>query len=369
MTTQRLMMAMGLVAMMGAGCGQVGPSGTDGQFQDIRTCPYKNCAGTDGDEPNGRGIHIATTKTPSTYGIHDSEIDWWVTHFQQVGPDVRAVGWSKDGLGTLVQVAGSPITASFHGKTYKLAKLQTNNSMLIVSLLDTVTMTTLQLANSDVDGLILGFEVTPAYPVRSQPKSIYLFFNSSEEMKSNGTSMFGYRLQYLIKGAASKVDFCLNSDGTDEWNVFHTGSSFDPLTGVGTSGANLTNITCRTGAVAVCMQWGYQPWASAFNKNSQQLEPLEKYHQACIHMKRAAYIQADLTRTFTLEGTEIQINDPFDPPFNSSSMVTTEAYWVPQGATCVSDRRHPELIDAVTETQLPHKCDGSDQWLLQSALP
>lgn len=368
MTTQRLMMAMGLVAMMGAGCGQVGADDADALKQNAKVCPYRNCAGAD-DEPNGRGIHIATTKTPSTYGIHDSEIDWWVTHFQQVGPDVKAVGWSKDGTGQLVQVASTPVSASYRGNGYKLAGLQTINSMLIVSLLDPVTMKITKVTNIDVDGLALSFDVTPVFPLRSQPKSISLFFNFTEERKSSGTGIFGYKIQYLIKGAAAKVDFCLNSDLTDEWNVFHTGAFFNPLTGVGTSGGNITNITCRTGAVATCMQWGYQPWASAFSKVSQQVESLEKYHQACIHMKRAAYIQADLTRTFTIEGTEIEINDPFDPPFHSSSMTTTEAYWTEVGATCVSDKRHPELIDAATAPLLPAKCVGSENWLLQSALP
>ncbi len=368
MTTQRLMMAMGLVAMMGAGCGQVGPSGTDDLKQNGKNCPTRACGSAD-EDPNGRGIHIATTKTPSTFGVHDSEIDWWVTHFQQIGTDVRAVGWSKDGANQLVPVTSSPISVSYHGKSYRLTNLQTSNSALIVTLLDTVTMTTLQLAKSDIDGIVFGFDVTPVFPLRSQPKSIYLFFNSSEEKKSNGTSMVGYKIQYLIKGTASKVDFCLNSDGTDEWNIFHTGAFFNPLTGTGTTGGNLTNITCRTGAVAVCMQWGYQPWATAFSMQSKQVESLEKYHQACIHMKRAAYIQADLTRTFTIEGTEIQINDPFDPPFNTSSMTTEEAYWLPEGATCVSNPRHPDMIDLATAAQLPSKCQPTDSWLLQSALP
>ena len=99
--------------------------------------------------------------------------------------------------------------------------------------------------------------------------------------------------------------------GEPQRSVFYQGAQWNPMDGSRQDGPGRVTMTCESGSVARCMRWGYRPWATATASAQSGLVSLVDHHQACIHMKRAAYCGD--SRTQTMDGTSLYIQDQLAP--------------------------------------------------------
>jgi hypothetical protein len=366
-STMRALGLAGLVALVGSGCGS-GPTDTDttAVTQNGKNCPIRGC--TSGDDPNGRGIHIARTLPESEYGVHNSDgsIKFWMTHFENDGGKVRAAGYFLDSSGTATKALSDYISASYQGSPATLLEVNTEGSVLVVTLRDTGG-TVFQLKDKEVIGLSFNFALTNLS--RRITHDFQLSFDAAEPLTSQTDDLFGYTVSFADRTLGDKPrELCQNAGTGPEANVFIGGASWHPITSERTDDKAHTTITCRSGAVAICPAWGYRPWATAYNTLTSADEPLVDAHQACIQMKRAAYCGG--AQAFTVEGTKIMIADSFDPGFNRDSSPTLEAVWTPTGALCVSNPRHdPAAFFASACGQSLPQCNAGVTSFLTTSLP
>jgi hypothetical protein len=122
-----------------------------------------------------------------------------------------------------------------------------------------------------------------------------------------------------------------------------------------TSGARVDDPTvitfaCRKAVLAKCVEWGYVPWRTATmcQNNVCNEVSLKEYHQACTRMARADYCGDG--RSYTFNGTPIDMYDPLSPRLNTRSTGNQpgwgiEAEWGPNGATCVGDDMRMTMYD------------------------
>jgi hypothetical protein len=327
---------LGLFALIGAGCSsEPSDPGTGKVTQKGQVC-MRGC-GT-ADEPNGRGIHIARTDPESEYGIHNSDgsFKFWLTHFESSSGGVQAAGWFIDGTGTAVKVLSSAITASYQGHPAALLNLTSSGSELVATVRDTSGIVFTLVGKENV-GLELNFALQN--PDRRIAHDFRISVDSIDPISSVTGDVAAYTLRYADRSLGDKPrELCQNALSGPESNVFFGGASWHPIHSGRTDDPGHLTVTCQSGAVAVCMGWGYRPWAKAYNSLTANDESLRETHQACIQMKRAAYCGG--AQAFTLEGTKIDIKDSFQPSFNSSFSGDIEAVWGPNGATCVSKPRH-----------------------------
>jgi hypothetical protein len=161
------------------------------------------------------------------------------------------------------------------------------------------------------------------------------------------SDVYLYDVSYQQSGNTTWKSLCLDSTGNpvpaipirNSWNV-QTGARIDD--------ANAVTFACVSGALGKCVRLGYRPWAQATrcaNSNSCTTVSLADYHQACTRMIRADYCGNSVS--YTLNGTLIDVFDDLSPQIQSEAAHwPLEAQWSPQGATCLSDARHQELVNA-----------------------
>ncbi len=129
---------------------------------------------------------------------------------------------------------------------------------------------------------------------------------------------------------------------------FLPGRQVDGLTAEVKANANVTTMSCETGAIDTCLEWGYAPWAP---KAAAAAGAGGHLFATCLQAKRAAYyVGLGDTRSYTAEGTAIYKRDPFgifDEPRGLPAGWESgiEAIWGPRGAVClnVDHRRRPDL--------------------------
>lgn len=88
------------------------------------------------------------------------------------------------------------------------------------------------------------------------------------------------------------------------------------------------SFSCRTGAIAKCVTWGYAPWKVGAD-----------LHQTCTRMVRADYCGTGVS--YTKDGTLIDVFDAkgIQLPTTSDASLAFEAGWGPNGAVCASRTR------------------------------
>jgi ADYC domain len=109
---------------------------------------------------------------------------------------------------------------------------------------------------------------------------------------------------------------------------------------------DVTTMACASGAIATCLEWGYQPWDAA----GQPDERREYVYRSCLQAKRAAYFvgKGDF-RSYTANGTQIRRRDQFGFGRNTRGTIDDipylEALWSPYGAEClnVGNRRRRDI--------------------------
>jgi hypothetical protein len=141
-----------------------------------------------------------------------------------------------------------------------------------------------------------------------------------------------HAMSYRRQGEPAWQPVCTDDSGAPEPAIPIGDLRWDPATGQRDDAPGFVTLACKSGAIGSCASWGYRPWIPA----------LLDHHQACIYMKRADYC-GDGT-AYTVNGTMIDVYDHLSPPLQTQATGwPLEAHWGPEGARCVSSRRHPEI--------------------------
>ena len=147
------------------------------------------------------------------------------------------------------------------------------------------------------------------------------------------------------QGSFSSI--CMDPAGNDHDLIPIVGAYWDEATGNRIDKADALTLGCLGGVIGKCARIGYRPWATGTQckdskgKNCSPV-PLKDHHQACTRMFRADYCGNG--QGYTKDGTIIDVFDYLDPAIQlREEKWTFEARWLPTGAMCVSQERHPEL--------------------------
>jgi hypothetical protein len=350
--TLALALTLGLTAI---GCEQ--PSASDDESN-------RSQAGGEywgGKFPNGTGVHIGTTKPLSQWGFSTSYGWFYTTGFTNSVPNVLVNGGYFDGV-NYNPGTGKILTAERSGISYSVREISAEDGQLRVVVIDPSTFATVDLSGDKLIDLRLHVQLPPPFK-GADLRTYSLIFHGVKELDSNTKDVFGYELTTQIDNSpgAKEVAFCQRNDlGTNEMAQFTGGSQWNPMTAKRTDAKALTSVSCESGAIGRCAQWGYRPWAKAANKATGTSEYLPDAHQACIYMKRADYCgNGD---TYTVDGTMIGISDVFDPAFQATGGGKLEALWTPKGALCLGIQRHADMpIAPACAVTLP-ACSSSATW-------
>lgn len=126
----------------------------------------------------------------------------------------------------------------------------------------------------------------------------------------------------------------------DESVTFLGGRRVDGLWAAVNDDAEVTTMSCESGAISTCLAWGYSPW----NPSTGQHDDIRNFiFGACLQAKRAAYfVGKGDNRSYTEAGTLIDKQDQLE--ISQQPLERLEAIWSPQGAVClnVENLRRPE---------------------------
>jgi len=357
MTTGRLFRTSVLVTIVWGGCGDV--AGTVNLAESEKNITNYSS------HPNGTGIHVGSTEPESWFGLTNISLTWFMDGFSQHSDGSWwATGWYSIGVG-LLSADAELISAEINGASLGVQAIRTTGSRLSVDLRDSLgNVQTLQ------DSALIGlsFLLSVPDPVGLTHTNYLLRIATAETLSSQFSDVYAYQMEYVVAGllGATTSSSCIGPNNESQRSVFYQGSQWNPMNAERSDGMNLVTMTCESGAVATCMRWGYRPWGSGQDQTGQTAS-FADYHQACIHMKRASYCGD--SQTYTLDGTPIFISDELSPPINSGSMALIEALWTTTGATCVSNRRHPEFLFLGCPLPLPNcPSDLGSSYLLADGL-
>lgn len=317
--------------------------------------------------PNGTGIYIATTNPRSEWGIKTPDGWFYMTGFTRAGTSIVVNGGYWDGA-NFVAKKGYVVNADWNGLPFDVKEITAKGSDLRVVLTDGGS--SFDVAGDQLAGLVLHLRI-PGLNKRGDLLPYSLIFQGFKAMDSVDKDVLGYEIVTLNESAvgATKQPFCFRGDtGENELAQFSSGAQWDVLTAARTDDASLVSISCASGAIGRCEQWGYRPWAEGQVASSGSYEKLIDAHQSCIYMKRADYCGTG--DTYTEDGTMIGIDDNFTPAFQKSGGQDVEAVWGPKGAVCLTKQRRPDLFFPGCAVPLP-LCTAASygaQWYVQSSL-
>lgn len=358
MLNQRTLRTTLMMAMLAAGCSN------DSLQPDSQHVVQAASSGGYGYLQNGTGVHIGSTQPESWFGLTNLSVTWFMSGFSKhADGSYWATGWYSTSL-AIIPAEAKVQSARLNGVDMTVQDMRTTGSQLRIDLRNALgTVTTVQ--DAGLVGLTLLLRVPD--PTGLTVSNYRLRFGSSENIDSTFGDVRGYQVDYMMEGllGGKWSSYCKGSSGESQRSVFYQGSQWSPLDGSRSDGANLLTMTCESGSVARCMSWGYRPWGSA-QLASGQSTSLRDHHQACVHMKRASYCGD--SQSNTVDGTRIFVNDPFQPAIHSGPTDLIEALWSPSGATCLTNRRHPEIPFVGCPLPLP-TCPStppSDYYLMDS---
>ena len=357
--TLALALSLGLGLTSGSGCDSTAPAQDASNRKQADGSWY-------GKLPNGTGIYIATTMPRSEWGIK-TPLGWfYVTGFTNAAPEVILNGGYFSG-GSFVTGKGFVTSAEWHGLFYNVKEISTKGADL--RLYVESGGATFEVAGEELNGVVLHLKI-PSIFKRGDLQPYSLIFQSVKTLESVDKDIFGYEIVTVAENipGALKEPFCYRGDtGENERAQFSTGSQWDVLTAGRTDDASLVSVSCASGGIGRCQQWGYRGWAEAQVASSGTYEKLVDAHQSCLYMKRADYCgNGD---TYTEDGTMIGIDDNFSPAFQKSGGGEIEAVWGPTGAICLTKQRRPDIAFPGCGTPLP-LCDAGSYggvWYTQSS--
>lgn len=195
----------------------------------------------------------------------------------------------------------------------------------------------------DLERLTFTFEATPAGGVTP----IGFELRVEPDVKAS-TKIERYRLSYRMTGGA--VPAWTDACGGGEPSSFFPGVRVDGMTAQVDPAPYDTVVSCRTGAVDACLEWGYHPWDAG---PTGSLARSIYLFASCLQAKRAAYLAGygDPT-SYTVAGTPLYRRDHYG--INGDPVTDDfEAIWSPAGALCLDRMRHEELRTEEIAKTLP----------------
>ncbi|WP_224367496.1 ADYC domain-containing protein [Hyalangium versicolor] len=160
---------------------------------------------------------------------------------------------------------------------------------------------------------------------------------------------------YWYEGKWDSKEYC-----SDKNRLFLLpGKSVDAQRGrVTNAGTGTVTLACQTGAIAKCMDWGYNPSAISFADDVEN-----QLLGACIQAKRAAYFArfGDF-ESYTVDGKKLNIKDR--EGVLTANPRPLEAVWTEDGALCFNRDLHRAIeVDIPKPPQEPLECgDEFNRW-------
>jgi hypothetical protein len=178
----------------------------------------------------------------------------------------------------------------------------------------------------------------------AQPLPVTLRFdNIYVDPRSPSGDVYLYDISYSVNGSPQWTSLCSDASGRPV-SVVPLRNHWDYQTGARIDDPSAVTFACINAALGKCVRLGYRPWATATHcKGSCESVSLADHHQACTRLLRADYCGNGTS--YTENGTLIEVYDDLMPTINANTMSwDLEAQWNPDGARCLGDARHAELL-------------------------
>lgn len=170
--------------------------------------------------------------------------------------------------------------------------------------------------------------------------------------------------------------YCKDAQGHDDTVVFQRGIQVEPVIGAVAADPSAVTLSCSLGAPAQVYAWRYD-----YDPARADLFDL---FRAGIHMKRASYC-AD-SAFYTSTGTALLVGDSLginrDLPTARTRAAELEAWWTPQGASCLNEAalRQPAIAEQkgfhgvckqqkLPPCELPPAAPSSERYLIDARAP
>jgi len=318
-------LAVGWIAL--AACHRMGPPGGGG---DLRCPDPSGCTNT-----NGTGVYTAEG---GAAGIGPSQL--MITHFTNTGSSVTFQGrYFLQGQTPipeqwrLLTEPGVVYAADYQGMT----------SLAVASVSEAATVPTWTLRKPDqstitvTDDQLRQLQLYVRFTTLALGTEQYAIdFDGPpiDHPQAAGRPVRAYHLRWRDTGATlPPTTYCFDAARPGaavpgDPIVFQQGIDVDPVTGAVKRNANAVTMSCYLGAPATVYRWGYD------HGNQKTF-----YFDAAIQMKRASYCaNGDY---YTVAGTRIQIGD--DRINRDLPIHNLEAWWTPQGASCLNPANRRNL--------------------------
>lgn len=300
---------------------------------------------------NGQGIY---SMLEHEFGLAQSSGGWHMLGMKNGTNQVLAV-WKLTTSGQPDQDAQTAVIEAVQGTSrFDVLALDAQNAgptNVVFTLRNKATGQTVSKSGDALEALVL--KVT--FPA-SGPSGVFSMRFHKPSSVSGDITLKGYSIDYWPDSNPAVVtNYCTVTNGVAEPVVFVPGTNTHPLSAVRTADSSFVDMSCASGAIAACLIWGYKPWSSG--------SAGPDLHQACVQMKRAAYCG---NFPYTEEGHTIYVRDNLNPHINSGSGPTSEAYWGPNGALCLDNRRDTSVSFPGCGQALPSCSTVPSGWLLHN---
>lgn len=336
-----------VIATLMAGCGVAGEVDQGGRAAEDaykQRCPDPT---TDCTVNNGAGVY---TEEKGFAGIGPQH--HMITHWMNVaGGGVQFGARYYDASTATWQVmTSSPYYANYGTLTHLTVRaVKEGNTVPAWSLYNPATNTTFTVGDSQLLNLQIIIQLDKLYTIDWD----------AVLTDTDKVSIRKYNMRWRETGTTTPTQYCFRADASKDQVVFQGGMAVNPVSAMVTRNATTANwvtMSCRYGAIAQVRLWGYpyRPGTNTF------------YFDAGLHMKRASYCGDG--NFYTHAGTKIRIWD--NQGIQTDPMTTSEieAWWTPNGATCIGPMRHSAMgfTGVCNGVPLP-PCSGSPTGALADA--
>jgi hypothetical protein len=321
--SMRGFIGLSLTAML-AGCGVAGQVDDGSQDQTAEgafkvRCPDPN---TDCTVSNGAGVY---TEEDGFAGIGTPQ--YMITHFiNNAGGGVSLQARYYEAASGTWQVTGGSVYYANYGTKKTLTVLSVSESLTNPSwtIYDASTSSTITVTDADLLNLQIVVAIDKLYTLDWDAAT-------TEAMKA---TIHKYNMRWRLTGSLSANQYCFRADSTKDFVVFQQGIDVNPVSAKVARSSTIDSyvtLSCRYGAIATARMWGY-PYRTPSNT---------WFYDAALQMKRASYC-AD-GNYYTHANTKIAIWDSAGENTDPMTRAQIEAWWTPNGATCIGPLRHSAM--------------------------
>jgi hypothetical protein len=290
-------------------------------------------------KPNGRGIYIV--KNGKFCFGEEGKPQFCPSHFVNQQNSVFLMSRLADDPTIEVPARVTLHPIPFVPKAPRLVRFEAQGSNLMV-FYETPPLLGVKLATPK-ELATMQFEVEFFDPASGEYLPMFRYSMRLKPRKNNAPDADGvhrYEMTFRRPGTVDPwAPGCTSPQGAALDTSFLGGLKVDP-DNADVSPAQVTTMSCETGAIDTCLSWGYKPWQTELTGDPQTSLYL---FRTCLQAKRAAYfVGFGDPSSYTTEGVEIYRRDPFG--INVEPYDKLEALWSPRGALCLN-REHVRLGD------------------------